>query len=176
MSTYYYVEPGETLTAARSAELAAAGVTVAVAARPSGTLGAGMGWAPAPPALVSGVLTQQWTQIPLPTPTLPQEAEALLASGCAVVSASAPSLSATYPLDQVHLAWLTSLIDGVAVSQGLPNSASTVLFPDVSGAMHAFTATQLVALGAALRNAFYTAQMVLAGDATALPAQPISIG
>ena len=175
MAGYYYVEPGEIVDAAKAAALAAAAVQVVVVAPPSGTLSAGMMWQETTPAVVSGVLTQQWAQVPVPVPTPQEQAAAILQAGCAVTSASTPALNATYPLDATHLDDLTALVAGISAGQGLPNGASTVTLFDATGAAHAFNSTQLVALGAALRNVFYGCQMVIGGQSTTVPGQPATI-
>ena len=173
--SYYYRQPGEVVSAAQEAALGAAAVQIAVATLPSGAPAAGMMWAPAAPAVVSGVLTQQWTQVPLPVPTPQEQAAAILQAGCAVTSASTPALNATYPLDATHLDDLTALVAGISAGQGLPDGASTVTLFDATGAAHAFNSTQLVALGAALRNVFYGCQMVIGGQSTTVPGQPAAI-
>lgn len=173
--SYYYIQPGATLTAAQQQAVTSAGAQVVTLAPPSGLPASGMAWAETTPALVEGVLTQQWQQVTAPALSPARQAEALVARGCAVVSAATPALDGTYPLDATHLAWLTSLVAGVSASEGLPGGAGTVAFPDVTGALHSFTAAQLVAFAAALRDVFYAAQMVLNGSSTTLPAQPATI-
>ena len=172
---YYFVLDGAPLTPAQEAAVAASGATVVVAAAPAGPPAPGMIWAPAAPVLVSGMLTQQWTQVAAPVRTPQEQASAILQAGCAVTSASTPALNATYPLDATHLDDLTALVAGISAGQGLPNGASTVTLFDATGAAHAFNSTQLVALGAALRNVFYGCQMVIGGQSTTVPPQPVAI-
>lgn len=175
MTQYYYIEPGEIVPPSKQAALSAAGIEIAQAALPVGDPASGMVWAPAPPAIVNGVLTQQWTQVAAPVPTPAQSAAAILASGAPIVSSSTSALNGTYALDQTHLDYITSLVAGISAGQGMPNGASTVTLFDVAGAPHAFTGTQLISLGAALRNVFYTCEMVIAGNTTTLPTLPATI-
>ncbi|MHB8388135.1 MAG: hypothetical protein ACYDDA_10795 [Acidiferrobacteraceae bacterium] len=175
MTRYYYIEPGEVVPASKQSALAAAGIDIAQATLPSGALASGNMWAPTTAAMVNGVLTQQWAQVPMPIPGVPQQASTILNHGVPVVSLSTPALNGTYPLDTKHLDYITSLVAGISAGQGLPNGASTVDFFDSAGAPHAFTGAQLISLGAALRNVVYTCEMVLAGAPAALPALPVSI-
>ena len=172
---YYFIERGTPLSPAQAAAVQASGATVVVVAPPGAPPAPGMIWAAAPPAFLNGVLTQQWPETPAPTATAAETAAAILSAGCAVVSTRTAALTATYPLDQLHLDWLAALGDSLNAGEGLPNGRSTVAIPDVRGQLHDFTAPQLIALGAALRNVFYDLQSVLTGASSALPAQPALI-
>ena len=175
MTNYYYILPGATLTPAQQAAVARAGAEVVTTAPPTALPASGMMWRETTPEVVNGVLTQQWQQVAAPAVTPRQTAAAILSAGCAVVSTSTPTLSGTYPLDAYAVQNLTALVAAISANQGLPNGASTVEILDVAGTPHTFTATQLVALGAALRNVFYTCEMVAAGQSTTPPTQPAVI-
>ena len=104
---------------------------------------------------------------------------ALLATGIAVVSASAPAISATYPADQAAQAQMSAIAAGIGAGRGLPGGGDTFLYPDLSGVQHTFTAAEFLAMAAAIEGYLYAFNQALstlvAGGAATLPELPLSI-
>ncbi|MDE1905017.1 MAG: hypothetical protein KGH75_01020 [Rhodospirillales bacterium] len=109
-------------------------------------------------------------------PSLAQQAMAALAAGVAIVSTGTPAISGTYPADPVTASRVAAVQQFLSVNGRFPGGAGKISLLDVAGAAHVFSAS-------ATFTAFATAYGDLVADlieaangqATALPAQPVTI-
>lgn len=96
-----------------------------------------------------------------------------LAAGLAVTSTATPPLSATYALDPTTLDQVGSVARDAAAGLGLPGSASTFTYPDITGAPHVFASTDIQNLYKAMRDYVFalneTAATLQAGGGASWP-------
>jgi hypothetical protein len=107
--------------------------------------------------------------------TVAQQADYLIAQGCAVVFTSNSALTSTYALDQTTLDEIKSVANDSASALGLPLMADHFSYPDKSGTPRMFTATEIQALYMALRDYFTLLSYYRVGQVGTLPSQPITI-
>jgi hypothetical protein len=116
---------------------------------------------------------------PSPHPA-PREAQALIAAGIEITSSGNPTLNGTYPMDREAERRIGGLLDGLSNGLGLPKGAATVPYAEVDGTPHLFSATEIRALAAVMRDYAFDIEQVLglklAGQPAAWPALPIAIG
>jgi hypothetical protein len=102
-----------------------------------------------------------------------------LVAGLAIVSTATPALNATYPIDSDAQSKLAAIVTGISAGKGLPHGASTVQWPDITGAFHSFLPADIVNLGAAIEAYVYdlilTESALIGGKAATWPAGPITI-
>lgn len=110
-----------------------------------------------------------------PKPTLAQKAQAMLSAGCQIASTGTPALNGTYAVDSLSQMHVVAVETSIAAGKGLPGGASTVTWPDVTGAPHSFTATNFSNFAAALRDYVSALSAIAATDSGTLPAQPMTI-
>jgi hypothetical protein len=110
-----------------------------------------------------------------PAPTLTQQATALLATGCAIVSTATPALNATYACDAESRADILSEMVSILAVGAFTNGSASLAWPDVTGAQHTFTVAQFKALATSLGGFVGTLKPLAAGATGALPAQPVTI-
>ena len=133
--------------------------------------GVGIGWSYA---------NDTFTAPTLPTPTPAQIAAAALASGLAVTcapgaTACTSAIAGTYGVGPTNTAALTSIVTSLAANAGLPGGGSTFVYLDATGVPHTFNSTQIVELGAAVRDYIYALDLFAVGAgsqpsaSTALP-------
>jgi hypothetical protein len=110
-----------------------------------------------------------------PAPTPAQQALVALGAGCAITSASNPQLNATYPIDPATQTRIIGVQARINAGLGLPNGAATITWLDINGAPHHFTAAQFTAFAAGVSDYVYGLDLVMAGQGTTLPTQPVGI-
>lgn len=117
-----------------------------------------------------------------PVVVLRQQAEqfsSIVSAGVVATSPSTPALNATYAADDATQARLSAIVAGIAAGQGLPGGGVTFLHPDISGAPHAFTAAQIVALAKFTRDFIYGATLargaLLSGQAASWPSNQVQL-
>lgn len=106
---------------------------------------------------------------PTPTPTLAQQAAAMLAAGLAVSSTSDNALDGTYALNTTMQLRLSSLLQYFSLNGTFPNKATTMTLLDMAGTPHVFTQSQLLELYTALGNYLTVLEDVQTGISTTLP-------
>jgi hypothetical protein len=93
-----------------------------------------------------------------------------------VTSTATPGLSGTYSVSPAAQANLATAAAAVAASQGFPDGASALAWPDAGGAPHQFTTpAEFLAFAAALEGYAYALQAHAAGQPIAVPATPLVI-
>jgi|SRR5579885_1108394 len=115
-----------------------------------------------------------------PTAVAPEAVYAAkIAAGIQIVSTGTPALSGTYAVTDAAIGKLDGIIAGINAGKGLPGGGGTFNYPDVTGAMHAFDATSIVNLAAALRDYLYaliqTEAALIGGHAAEWPSLPVTI-
>jgi hypothetical protein len=78
-----------------------------------------------------------------PPLTWDQELATRIAQGIAITSTATPALNATYALDKDTMDQIGPVARDSCTRLGLPGKASTFDYPDITGKLHAFTATDL---------------------------------
>jgi hypothetical protein len=115
------------------------------------------------------------TADPAPSPTLAQQALALLSAGCAIVSTGTPALDGTYPTDAASQQYVTSEVTSILLNGTFTDGATDLAWIDVSGTPHDFTIPEFKALATALAAFVTGCVKCTTGQADALPAQPVTI-
>ena len=93
----------------------------------------------------------------------------IAAQGLQLISTSSPSLNGVYPIDAMTQQNVGNTQIYIVVKGTFPTGRSTLNFPDVNGALHAFTIPQFVAFAEAL--AAYIADL----DQNIIPSNPVTI-
>lgn len=123
------------------------------------------GWAVSNGALV--------TYTPAPqTPTLAQQAQALLAAGCAITSTSTPALDSTYATDATSQQHVQAEITSILLNGTFADGTTSIAWLDASNVAHTFTIAEFKALATALAAFVSACLKVVNGQATVLPSQP----
>ena len=141
---------------------------------PTGRFAPGLEWV-AVPAAVSPA--QGWsyaggmfTAPPAPaTPTLAQQAAALLATGLAITSTATAALDATYSASATAQAQINAEVTSILLNGTFADGTSTIDWLDVSGVSHTFTIAQFKLL--ATKIAIFVSGCVkcVNGQTTVLP-------
>lgn len=109
------------------------------------------------------------------TPTLAQQALALLSAGCQIVSTGTPALNGTYPVDAQTQAQITAEITSILLNDIFADGGSTIEWLDTANASHSFTLAQFKTFATAVAAFVSTCVKCTTGLATALPTQPSTI-
>ncbi|HTV45760.1 MAG TPA: hypothetical protein VMF05_10620 [Stellaceae bacterium] len=113
---------------------------------------------------------------PATTPTLAQQAQAALAAGIEIASTSTPALNGVYACDPVSWAKVQGTSLYISVNARFPAGMTSLPWADLAGAVHTFTTTaEFQAFATAMGDYVTELQMAVIGQATALPAQPVTI-
>ena len=113
---------------------------------------------------------------PVAPPTLPQQAQALLATGLAVTSMGTPTLNATYPADAATQQKVASIELRLAAGLGFPGGVATLPWKDITGAWHAMTPAAFAAFANALSSFVAACDLVIDGyPGAALPTAAATI-
>lgn len=110
-----------------------------------------------------------------PALTLAQQAQSAIAAGCQIVSTATPALDGTYACDTAAQARLTAIQTRINAGLGLPLDLDTIDWVDMAGEPHAFTAAEFTALARAVSDYVYQLDMLVLGQGSALPAQPVTL-
>ena len=102
-------------------------------------------------------------------------AAAALAAGCAIVSASTPTLNGTYAVDPQSRSNLQALLLGYLLRSAFPGGGSTFAYPDASGAPHVMTQPQMEEIGSALEDYVAALDAWATTPGAGAPAQPVTI-
>lgn len=102
-----------------------------------------------------------------------------LANGIAITSTGAPSLSATYAIDDASQAQLFQIVSYANTLGVFPNGQSSFPYPDITGTPHTFTTTQISNLLKGMSPIIFNMQTTLAarlqGNDAAWPGQSATI-
>ena len=109
-----------------------------------------------------------------PTPTLVQQAQAMLAAGIEIVSTSTPSINGTYAWDPAARATIAEVVAGINAGDGFPGGGSSFVYPLPGGATFPSTAV-FMAFAKAMRDFIYAVSTVAATNAGTLPTLPVTI-
>lgn len=110
-----------------------------------------------------------------PSPTVQQQAAAMLLGPVMVQCAAVPAINGLYPLDTVTQARITSIAAAINAGFGLPGGGDTFNWSDTSGTMHAWPAAQFTEFAKASMDFVYAASQVAQGNGTALPSTTLTI-
>ena len=110
----------------------------------------------------------------VPVLTLAQQAAAIMAptgagAGIVLTCTSVSALSGTYAIDPLSQAKMTSIAAAIGAGLGLPGGGSTFNYPDISGALHPWTAGEFPAFAKAALDLVYALDMVVLGQTETLP-------
>lgn len=102
-------------------------------------------------------------------------AQTALLAGIAITSTATPALNGTYAVDQVSQMDILSIETSINAGKGFPGGAQTFGYPDMVGAMHAFTEANFTNFAAAVRDYVYALKCCVSGTLTALPSKTTTI-
>lgn len=126
---------------------------------------------PYPATLVEGT-----APVVVVTPTLAQQAMALLALGLAITSTATPALDATYPCDGVATAKYGAMQLCLAGTSAFPGGGTVGNIKDSAGGWHGVTPAQYTAIVAAIGAFVAGCDLVIDGlPGAALPAAVAAI-
>lgn len=108
-----------------------------------------------------------------PSPTLAQQAAAMLATGIEIASTGTPALNATYPCDANTQNQDGNLLAAVNASLTFPGGVVTRL--DVTGAPHFFTTTAFKNYCQAKLTFLQTLETIIGSNSGTLPSLPVTI-
>jgi hypothetical protein len=111
----------------------------------------------------------------VPTPTLAQQAQAMLDSGLQIVSTGTPALNGTYACDPATYQRVGGIVAAIGASLGLPGGGGTFNWPDISGTPHSFSAANFSALAKAMMDFEYALNTIIGANSGTLPSQPVTI-
>jgi hypothetical protein len=124
---------------------------------------------PYPATLVAGM-----APVAVVTPTLAQQAVALLAAGLAITSTATPAISATYPCDDVSQGKYSKSLQGLQQSGGATFIGGAATWPirDMAEVWHPCTPAQYVAIVSAIGAFVAACDLVIDG----LPGAVLPVG
>lgn len=107
------------------------------------------------------------------------EYESLLSGGIVLTSTGTPALNGTYSVTAPAQHNISGIMSGIANGLGLPGGGSTFQYQDMSGKLHAWSATAFPELARAVRDFVYNCDVTLttiqaAGVAT-FPSNQVTI-
>lgn len=109
-------------------------------------------------------------------PTLAQQAQAALAAGCQIVSTSTATLSGTYACDPAAQSKIQATALYIQVNGKFPAGKPSLPWADAGGTVRTFgTTAEFLAFATAIGDYVTELEMVVLGEATVLPAQPVTI-
>ncbi len=110
------------------------------------------------------------------TATLAQQAQAALAAGVTVTSASTPALDGTYACDSSAQHRIAAVSLFITVNNRFPGGGATLAWPDAAGAARVFPTTALFqAFATAVADHVAALDAVVLGTATVLPASSVAL-
>lgn len=109
------------------------------------------------------------------SPTLAQQAAALLAAGCAITSTSTPTLSGTYACDTLSQQHVQAEVTSILLNGTFADGTTSAVWLDAADAPHTFTIAEFKALATALAAFVSGCLKVVNGQSTTLPTQPSTI-
>ena len=112
---------------------------------------------------------------PVPQPTIAQQAQALLNAGLQIVSASTPSLDATYACDSQTTAYINAEITSILLDNTFADGSSTIDWPDVQGDLHNFSVDEFKSFAKAIGNFVSLCRACIIGSSTTLPSNSAKI-
>ena len=111
-----------------------------------------------------------------PAPTLAQQAMLALAGGLTITSAGTPALNGTYAVDPATLDHIQAEMLAVQIVGTFADGATTVAWPDASGALHNFPSIAEYKAFALSVMAFVAAcYKAINGSASTLPSASVTI-
>lgn len=95
----------------------------------------------------------------------------ILSIGATVSSTGTPAINAIYGMDPTSFSRLNTITSMLSNGKALPSGTTTFSYPDVTGNLHTFTATNIINLASALQAWRYqwetaVATLVTGGSAT----------
>jgi len=114
---------------------------------------------------------------PTPALTLAQQAAAMLAAGCQIVSTSNAALSGTYACDEASQGRLNRMYSLISRNAGaFPAGLTSLPWPDAFGGVHVFaTAAEFLAFESAIGGFVLALDLIISTNAGTLPSLPITI-
>lgn len=107
--------------------------------------------------------------------TLSAQATAALLAGLQITSTGTPALNGTYACDQLSQMDIIAIETSLNAGKGFPGGATTFNYPDTTGAMHSFSATNFANFAAAIRDFVYACKSVITGQSGTLPSGAATI-
>jgi hypothetical protein len=174
MAQFFFILPGETLSAAKQAALTAAGVQVVEASLPPAPPSGSVYVLGSPQATeTNGVWSQNWVLQSLPTPTLQQSAAALLRAGTfQVQSSSTAALSGTYACDTATNNRVLAELVSILTNGSFTNGEGTRTWPQAGGAEPSFTIAQFRAFATAMGDWIDALDLAATTGGGSIPTQP----
>lgn len=112
---------------------------------------------------------------PVPAPTIPQQAQALLNGGLSIVSASTPALNATYACDAQTTAYINAEITSILLNATFADGSTSIAWPDVTNALHTFNIAEYKSFAMAIGNFVSLCRACIIGSSTTLPSKTADI-
>jgi len=113
---------------------------------------------------------------PPPSPTLAEQAAALLAGTLEVTSGSTPALDGAYAIDATTQAHISAEMLCIQVTGDFAGGTTSIVWPDASGAAHTFPSTAIFqSFALAVAGFVAAAYKVVNGTSTTLPTPSVSI-
>lgn len=103
------------------------------------------------------------------TPTLAEQAAALLAAGLTISSTSTPALDGTYATDSVSQQHIQAEIIAILTNNTFAEGTSSIAWLDAAGASHTFTVAQFKAFATAVAAFVSGCLWCMNGQSTTLP-------
>jgi hypothetical protein len=120
-----------------------------------------------------------WSYAPptSPTPTIAQQATAMLNAGVQIIStAHAAALNGTYACDTVTQQKIAAISLYCLVNGNFPGGGTTYPWPDISGTFHTFpSVAEFQAFASAVANYVAALDFVIAGMSSTLPTNFVTI-
>ncbi|MDE1906632.1 MAG: hypothetical protein KGH75_09310, partial [Rhodospirillales bacterium] len=114
--------------------------------------------------------------IPPPTPTLAQQAAAMIAAGLGITSTGTPALNGTYSVDATAQHNIQAVQIYIQANGKFPGSSGTYAWLDKAGAPHAFpTVAEFTAFATAVADFVADLQMIIYTGTGTLPADTATI-
>lgn len=112
---------------------------------------------------------------PVPTPTLAQQAAALLGAGLAITSTSTSALDATYAITSTSQQHIQAEVTAILLNNTFADGTTSLAWLDAAGTSHTFDVAQFKAFATAVA-AFVSACLRCAnGQSTTLPGTSVVI-
>jgi hypothetical protein len=127
-----------------------------------------------PSSVVTGVQEVYAAHDPATVP-LKTQAQSALTAGLQIASTATPALNGVYAIDPLSQADIVALETSLNAGKSFPGGVATFNYPDMSGAMHAFTETNFTNFAAAVRDYVYAIKSVIGGASTTLPTSTSNI-
>lgn len=111
-----------------------------------------------------------------PGPSVAQQAATMLQAGCQIASTATPALNGTYACDPAAQQKIQATALYIQVNGKFPAGKTSMPWLDAGGAIHTFATTgEFLAFATAIGDYVTELEMVMLGQSTTLPTQPVTI-